>query len=148
MKFGAEFRRFRNNNYAGGTGGTINFPNLAGFLAGTVGSATETALAANPALRVSALGFFAQDDFKVTPKLTLNVGLRWEYNGVPSEIHNRLGVFDFTNRQLVRIGTNGIDEPYHKSFANFGPRIGFAWDPLGKGKPVAGPGVGLYYDQP
>ncbi len=92
LKFGGEFRRFRNNNINGGTGGTLNFASLATFLAGTVSSATETALPATPALRVSALDVFAQDDYKVTPKLTLNLGVRWEYNGVPSEIHNRLGV--------------------------------------------------------
>ena len=99
LKFGGEFRRFRNNNTNGGTGGTLSFASLATFLAGTVNSATETALPATPALRVSALDVFAQDDYKVTPKLTLNLGVRWEYNGVPSEIHNRLGIYDFHPEQ-------------------------------------------------
>ncbi|MDQ2949616.1 MAG: carboxypeptidase regulatory-like domain-containing protein, partial [Acidobacteriota bacterium] len=108
LKFGAEFRRFRNNNFNGGTGGVINFANLAGFLAGTPSSATETALPATPALRVSALDTFAQDDFKVTSRLTLNLGLRWEYNGVPNEIHNRLGIYDFAQNALIRVGTNGV----------------------------------------
>jgi len=126
----------------------FNFPNLAGFLAGTPGSATETALAANPALRVSALGFFAQDDFKVTPKLTLNVGLRWEYNGPPSEIHNRLGIYGFAQNNVVQIGTGGIERPYQRQYNNFGPRFGMAYDPTGKGKTVVRAGAGIYYDQP
>lgn len=148
LKFGAEFRRFWNNNENGGTGGILNFSSLANFLAGTVSSATQTALPATPGLRVSALGLFAQDDYKVTPKLTLNLGLRWEYNGVPSEIHNRLSVYDFPTNSLVQVGTHGIDGPYHKQYTNFGPRVGFAYDLTGKGKTVLRGGVGIYYDQP
>ncbi|MEO8591739.1 MAG: TonB-dependent receptor [Candidatus Solibacter sp.] len=148
IKFGADFRRFRNNNFNGGTGGVILFSSLATFLAGTPSQTVETALPVTPAIRVSALGAFVQDDVKLTARLTLNLGLRWEYNGVPSETHNRLGVFDFTNLALVRVGTNGIDAPYHQQFTNFGPRVGFAWDPFGKHKTVIRSGAGFYYDQP
>jgi hypothetical protein len=148
LKFGAEYRRFRNNNFNGGTGGFILFPSLSAFLAGTPSQSVETALPVTPALRVNAMGAFVQDDVKLTARLTLNLGLRWEYNGVPSEIHDRLSIFDFTNRKLVQIGTGGIDEAYHKHFDNFGPRVGFAWDPFGKGKTVVRSGAGFYYDQP
>jgi hypothetical protein len=148
LKFGGEFRRFRNNNEAGGTGGTIAFPSLAAFLAGTASQDTETSLPVTPALRVSAFGAFAQDDIKISSQLTLNLGLRWEYNGVPSEKHNRLGLFDFKTDTVVQIGTNGFDEAYHKQFTNFGPRIGFAWKPFGGTKTVVRGGTGLYYDQP
>ena len=148
IKVGGEFRRFRNNNFNGGTGGFILFPSLAAFLAATPSQTVETALPVTPALRVNALGTFVQDDFKLTARFTLNLGLRWEYNGVPSEKYDRLSVFDFANKQLVRIGTNGIDEPYHKQFTNFGPRVGFAWDPFGKGKTVIRSAAGFYYDQP
>lgn len=148
IKFGAEFRRFRNNNFNGGTGGQINFGNLAGFLAGAPSSITETALPATPGLRVNALGAFVQDDVKLTSRLTVNLGLRWEYNGVPNEIHNRLGVFDFTTHALTPVGANGVERPYQRQFTNFGPRVGFAWDPFGKGKTVIRSGAGFYYDQP
>jgi hypothetical protein len=148
IRFGGEFRRFRNNNFNGGTGGTINFASLATFLAGTPSSATETALPATPALRVSAFDAFIQDDVKLTPKLTLNLGLRWEYNGLPNEKYNRLAVYDFAQNKLVQIGTGGVNEVYKKQFDNFGPRVGFAYDPFGKGRTVIRAGAGFYFDQP
>ncbi|HET8550097.1 MAG TPA: hypothetical protein VFL57_18935, partial [Bryobacteraceae bacterium] len=148
FKFGAEFRRFRNNNFNGGTGGTITFPTLAAFLAGTPSQTTQQRVAASPALRVSALNLFAQDDYKLGPRLTLNLGLRWEYNGVPSEKYNRLAVFNFSTRQLNPVGTNGVERPYERQFNNLGPRVGFAFDPGGSGKTVLRGGAGIYFDQP
>src|SRR5713226_6647376 len=109
MKIGADFRRFRNNNFNYGTGGTINFGSLAAFLSGTPGSATETALSVTPAIRVSAFGGFAQDDFKVSARLTLNLGLRWEYNGVPTEKYNRIGIYQFAQNTVVAVGSSGAE---------------------------------------
>jgi Carboxypeptidase regulatory-like domain len=148
IKFGAEYRRFRNNNFNNGTGGVLNFANLASFLAGTASSSTQTSLPATPGYRVNALGIFVQDDFKVSARLTVNMGIRWEYNGVPSEIHNRLGIYDFTKNVVTQVGTNGFDGPYNKQFTNFGPRLGFSYDPFGKGKTVIRAGSGIYFDQP
>ena len=148
LKFGADFRRFRNNNTNGGTGGIINFANLTSFLNGVVSSATETALPATPALRVVGFGAFVQDDFKVNRQLTLNLGVRWEYNGVPNEIFNRLGVYNFATQTVTAVGTGGVERPYNRQFTNFGPRVGFSYDPFGKGKTVVRGGAGIYYDQP
>ncbi|MBI3210425.1 MAG: TonB-dependent receptor [Candidatus Solibacter usitatus] len=148
LKMGGEVRRFRNNNFNNATGGVVTFASLATFLAGTPSSATQTKLPVTNSLRVSALDFFLQDDFKVNKNLTLNLGLRWEYNGVPNEVHNRFGIFDFSANKLVTVGTGGVERPYARQFNNFGPRAGFAWDPFGKGKTVIRAGVGLYFDQP
>src|SRR5450759_2002462 len=148
IRGGVEFRRFDNNNFNGGTGGVISFGSMAGFLAGTPTAATETALPATPGLRVSAFNAFLQDDFKVSQRLTVNLGLRWEFNGVPSEIHNRMGFYDFTQNKVIAAGTPGAGQAYSKQYTNFGPRVGFAFDPFGKGKTVIRAGAGLYYDQP
>ena len=148
IRAGVEFRRFDNNNFNGGTGGVLSFGTMAGFLAGTPTSATETALPATPALRVSAVNAFVQDDIKVSQHLTVNAGLRWEFNGVPSEIHNRLGFYDFTQNKVVVAGTPGAGQAYSNHYTNFGPRVGFAYDPFGKGKTVIRAGAGFYYDQP
>jgi hypothetical protein len=148
IKAGVEFRRFDNNNFNGGTGGVINFGTMAGFLTGTPSSATETALPATPGLRVSAFNAFLQDDIKVSQRLTVNLGLRWEFNGVPTEIHNRLGFYDFTQNKVIPEGTPGAGQAYSNRYTNFGPRVGFSFDPFGKGKTVIRSGAGFYFDQP
>ncbi len=148
LKFGGEFRRFRNNNFNNATGGVITFASLGTFLAGTPSSSTQTRVPVTNSIRVSAFNGFAQDDFKVNSRLTLNLGLRWEYNGVPNEVHNRLAVFDFVTNALTPVGTNGVERPYNRRFTNFGPRLGMSYDPFGKGKTVIRAGTGLYYDQP
>ncbi|MBI3683652.1 MAG: carboxypeptidase regulatory-like domain-containing protein [Acidobacteria bacterium] len=148
MKYGFELRNFQNNNFNGGTGGTITFPTLTDFLRATPTSTTQQRVAATPALSVNAVNLFAQDDFKINARLTLNLGLRWEFNGIPSERYDRLGVFDFTRVQLFPVGTGGIERPYERTWTNFGPRIGFSYDVTGKGRTVIRAATGLYYDQP
>ncbi len=148
MKAGVEIRRFRNNNFNNGIGGIVNFASLTDFLNGTPSTVTQQRTAANPAMRVTAYNFFAQDDYKVNPRLTLNLGVRYEYNGLPNEKYNRLSVFDFNSRTLRAMGTDGVNQVYEKEYNNFGPRFGFSFDPTGKAKTVVRGGVGLYYDQP
>ena len=147
VRFGAEYRLFQNNNFNRGTGGTITFPSMAAFLAGTPNTAIQTQLPVTNSIRAKAVDLFVQDDFKMTSRLTWNLGLRWEYNGVPSEKYNRLGIYDFSQNKIVQVG-NGIDQPYASQYTNFGPRVGFAYDLTGKGKTVVRGGVGLYFDQP
>jgi hypothetical protein len=147
FKFGGEFRRFRNNNFSTATGGMISFASLATFLAGSPNRATQTQIPVTNSLRVSAFNAFVQDDYKVTSRFSLNAGLRWEYNGVPYEVHDRLGIFDFSQNKIVPVG-QGIERPYERQLTNFGPRLGFAYDPFGNGKTAIRAGAGLYYDQP
>ncbi|MEW5978304.1 MAG: TonB-dependent receptor [Acidobacteriota bacterium] len=85
--------------------------------------------------------FYVQDDWKVSSRLTLNLGLRYEYNSVLNEVNNRLSNFDIVTQRLVP-GTNPL---YNPDRNNFAPRFGFSYDPFGKGKTVIRGGGGVFY---
>ena len=94
-----------------------------------------------------AYGLFAQDDWRATRNLTINVGLRYEYNSVIKEAHNLLGNFDPNSPTgLIQAGRNGVSGPYNPDHKNFAPRFGFAWDVTGKGNTVVRGGAGLVYE--
>jgi hypothetical protein len=147
IKFGFDYRGFYNNSYNDGTGGVINFSSIANFLAGNPVTATLKVGASTPALSIPAYGGFIQDDYKVTSRLTLNLGLRYEYFGVPSARHNGLEIFSLTTDQFTQVGTNGA-YLYKADLFDLGPRVGLAWDPDGKGHTVVRAGAGIYYDEP
>lgn len=91
-------------------------------------------------------GFFAQDDYRVNPRLTLNLGLRYDVLTWPVEVLNRQANFDLVSGALIVAGSNGasralIPNDYH----NFGPRLGFAYQLTGDGKTVVRGGYGLFY---
>ncbi len=96
------------------------------------------------------LGLFVQDDWRIKPSLTLNLGLRWDVD------FDSLGETDqnkacpsltsiILNCEFIR----NILGPHDSSakYKNFGPRVGFAWDALGHGKTVVHGGYGIYYDR-
>ncbi|MFZ0307363.1 MAG: carboxypeptidase regulatory-like domain-containing protein [Candidatus Sulfotelmatobacter sp.] len=94
-----------------------------------------------------AYGLFVQDDWRATRTLTINYGLRYEYNSVMSEANNQLGNFDpNAPTGLIQQGLNGVDGVYNPDHTNFAPRIGFAWDVTGKGNTVIRGGAGLVYE--
>ena len=97
---------------------------------------------------------FAQDDWKVTPRLTLNLGMRWDRYGAPSEIHNILAQFtnffscnylDPACLSTLRVGP--VSRMWPTQNHDFAPRLGFAWDVLGNHKMALRGGFGIYYDR-
>jgi Carboxypeptidase regulatory-like domain len=99
------------------------------------------------------LGTFVQDGWKIRPTLTLNLGLRWDidFNSLGETDRDKpcpsLTALDPSNPncEFIRniLGPHKGSGKYH----NFGPRIGFAWDPFGKGRTVVRGGYGIYYDR-
>jgi carboxypeptidase family protein/TonB-dependent receptor-like protein len=166
FRFGGEVRRGSTDNIRNRTGkGRLEFTggSTPGFpIDPTTGLPTSTPLedflAGFPSLgkifigdserkiHFWSFGFFVADDWRVTPRLTVNLGLRYELNTVIKEANNQLGNFD-PNVGLEQVGVN-ISSPYNGDHNNFAPRIGIAWDPWGKGKTVFRVGAGINYEIP
>ena len=94
--------------------------------------------------RQNLIGIYLQDDYKVFPNLTLNMGVRYEFITVPKEVAGRTG--NLLNAPYGEINTG---DPYFEnpSLKNFSPRVGFAWDPSGEGKFSVRGGFGLFHQQ-
>lgn len=96
-------------------------------------------------------GFFGQDVWRVNPKLTLNLGLRYDILTWPYETQNRQASFDVdtsspTYGQVLLAGQNGVSRTIvNNNYGNFAPRVGFAYDVLGTGKQVVRGGYGIFY---
>jgi TonB dependent receptor-like, beta-barrel len=110
---------------------------------------TSVARVDNPQqLRTKSFNFFFDDSFRVRPRLTLNAGLRYEYNSPPIDAANRARVFDVASGTIVTPGTNGVPRGgYQPDKNNFAPRVGLAWTFGEEGKTVLRAGYGIYYDQ-
>jgi len=91
-------------------------------------------------------GFFAQDDWSVSPRLTLNLGLRYDVLTWPTEVANRQANFDLATGQLTLAGSGGASRSLvPNDYLNFSPRLGFAYQLTGDGKTVVRAGFGLFY---
>ena len=142
FKFGGEFRRFYNNNFASDTG-TLGFANVGGFASGTPNAFTFSPGNTPSRIGTGELGFFAQDSWKLFPRFTLELGLRYDWNQTPTEALNRFVNFIPSTDSLVRVGS-----PYQQNNLNFQPRLGFAWDIFGNSKTVVRSGYAVLTDQP
>jgi hypothetical protein len=144
VKFGYEFRRTTiaqvfDHNFRG----TLGFSSLTTFLEGTPDDGGEQVQGDTERHTYqNSDGLFIQDSFRVTPRLTLNYGMRWDYFGVTGEKGGQFYTVDYSN------GGNNVPtgQLYGKDFNNFAPRVAAAYDVTGQGKTVVRAGWGLFYD--
>ena len=95
-------------------------------------------------------GFFAQDDWRLRSNLTLNLGLRWEYDSDltgQSPAHGPCPNLTSIPTQPCTWMANVINLKKNPDTKDFGPRVGFVYDPFGRGRTVLRGGYGIYYDR-
>jgi hypothetical protein len=190
LKFGFSSNRYQKTENAASGQGIFSFSNVgnpgpsansfyqqwANFLLGNVATFTQPSTDITPNIWAWQHELYAQDDFRVSSRLTVYAGVRWSYFGQPTDTNNLLDNFDpglynvanaprinpangsivattGNNPLLDGIIVGGKGSPFGDAVANtnykdFAPRIGLAWDPFGGGKTSIRSGYGIYYDSP
>jgi hypothetical protein len=168
VKFGFEFARIEGDSNPHDTRGRIDFqgkqisqitckspndPNtqvpcsspLEDFFAGLPSRGSQ--LVGIPAVQVimKQYAVFFQDDWRIVPRIMLNLGLRYSYSTPFHEANGLLGNFD-PKLGLVQQGQASVgDYLWHPDHKNFSPRVGLAWDITGKGTTILRAGAGIFY---
>jgi len=165
LKFGGDFRWTQTNfNYDFYNNGSFDFgtyyTNTGNALADFVGGFTDNYYqfsSASYGIRSHQLYFFAQDEWKATKNLSLDYGIRYEYNSPQVDPHNQIMGW-FPGQQSTKFpgappnflyaGDPGTPNRglLYPDYHNFAPRLGFAWDMLGNAKLVMRGGIGIFYD--
>ncbi len=175
FRFGFEHRRYYLNNTARSTPGLYTFHNentglpgfatqtgfaYASFLLGVVQNSGVGYVFANFGRRSRTTAFYFQDDWKFSPNLTINLGLRWDIPQPFTEVADRMSSLDpkrsnpgadgfpgalaFLGKCNGCVGKSAFADTYWKQF---GPRVGFAWANEGRNLVVRG-GYGINYSPP
>ena len=146
MTLGGEYRHFINENFAEGTG-AFNFPSVEAFLAGTANAFNITLGERRSIIDQRAMSLFVQDQITLGNRLTIDLGLRYEWHVTPTERENRFVVFDAASGSLVRVGVD-VDGIYQQNNRNLQPRLGLAWSLSSDGRTVVRVAYGRASDQP
>jgi len=140
LKFGGELRRIH-VNIGEGKPVNISFTSRPDFINNRPNGFSILPFPVRGGRRWYYFGY-AQDDFKVRPNLTLNLGLRYEYYSVAHEVKDRARVFDLACNGFCPAGSPF----YFPDRNNFGPRLGLAWSPkMFKDRTVIRAGFGIFY---
>ncbi len=155
IKVGGDFTRlYYLNQSIGSARPSFTFRNLWDFAndapygeGGQFSSATGVPFANRQDDREDLWGVFVQDDFKIRPNLTINAGLRWSYFGALYSKQGNLDALRSLNNLAalnIRVGGN----LYTPQKTNFGPQLGFSWQPLkSEGRMVLRGGFGINFNQ-
>jgi outer membrane receptor protein involved in Fe transport len=139
-----------NDTWDTGDTGNAYTNSLADFLAGRFYTGAIALGDPDRQVFVNTYSFFAQDAFQVSPKLNINYGLRWDYEGPLHNQWKNLSVFrpDLTDAATPGIGYQGADisNLYDPKYTNFSPRVGFSYQLMPR--TVIRAGLGLYFDTP
>jgi len=134
------------------TGATLGTA-LQDFLAGDVDSGFQYFGDSTRHTFENNFGFYAQDSYRFTPRLTFNYGLRWDYFGVVREKNNLLSNITSLSPalgsgtfKLTQVGQAGLSSLYNPDKKDFAPRVSVAWDTTGKGQTVVRAGYGIFFD--
>jgi hypothetical protein len=152
FKFGMDIRKLEQNAFRDvQSRGFLNFSGFSGnalaeMLQGVL-SASGYARSDNPQyLRTQSYNFFAHDTFRLSPRATLNYGIRYEYNTPGVDKFNRANVYDPLTGGLAAVGQNGFPRgAYNPDRNNIAPRIGLAYSL--NSATVIRTGYGVYFDQ-
>jgi hypothetical protein len=141
LSMGYEFRRasidsLNEVNYRG----RLEFASLADFLAGNIARGSISRGDSNRTTVQDIHSIYAQDNYRLSRNLNLNLGLRWDYFGVLREADGLFSRYD------PSVGLVRPDSLYEPDLNNISPRIGVVWDPTGEAKTVVRASIGLYYD--
>jgi hypothetical protein len=148
IKTGFDFQRIQFNQHTTSqVGGLLTFTSLTNFLQG-IPSQFDFALPGgvdpDRGYRQSLAAFFAQDDIRVRANLMLNLGLRYEFATVPTEVNGKISNLRNVTDPALNVGGQWYRNP---SLKNFAPRIGIAWDPFSNGRTSIRAGFGLFDDE-
>jgi hypothetical protein len=149
LKFGYEWAHIEADTDIPDTGrGQISFDNLTNFFTGTV--ASGKLLVGDPTRKATwtSNAAFVQDDWRISPRFTLNLGLRYSYFSPLREVNNNWANFDPNSPTgLVQQGQPGLNTLWHPNRGDFSPRFGFAYDVNGKGTTVVRGGFSIIYSE-
>jgi len=165
LKFGGEFLRYQQNSFYPGNDGELGAFNYSGqftsspfdpnsspypfadFLVDRAQDVQIGAVTGRTGQRQWRDGVFAQDDYKLKPNFTVNLGIRWEFDQPIYEVNNKEANINIATKQIIYAGVDGNSRAlYDPTYTQFQPRVGFAYQPTVRTVIRAGYGISSYVE--